>query len=167
MKTEQVTSAIGTGRVMEIVLFLVGEMRRNKQIGDIDLRKLSERGFSETEVSTAFSWLLDKIALDSKQSNVTDLSKFKFPGKTPFRVYNDLEVAFLTPEARGYLIQLRELGLLGDSEMELLIDRLWFAGAHAVDLDIIRELAAAIIFDFSDSSNMGSRMMLNVTDRVQ
>jgi len=167
MKTEQAQSAIGTGRVMEIVLFLVGEMRRNKQIGDIDLGKLSARGFTETEVSTAFSWLLDKIAIESKQSTVTDLSKFKFPGTMPFRVYHDFENAFLTTEARGYLIQLRELGLLGDSEMELLIDRLWFAGEHAINLDIIQELAASIIFDFSDSSNMGSRMMLNVTDRVQ
>jgi uncharacterized protein Smg (DUF494 family) len=168
MKTEHVNaSAIGTGRVMEIVLFLVGEMRRNKQIGDIDLGKLSERGFSESEVSTAFSWLLDKIALDSKQSNVTDLSKFTFPGKTPFRVYHDFELAFLTKEARGYLMQISELGLLGGTEMELLIDRLWFAGANDIDVEVVRDLAAAIIFDFSDASNMGSRMMLSMTDRVQ
>lgn len=168
MKFENVSSrALGTGRVMEIILFLVGEMRRNKQIGDIDLGKLADKGYTETEVSTAFSWLFDKMSLSVGQSNVTDISSLGTLGNTPFRIYHDLEQHFLTSDARGYLIQLRELGLLKDSEMELLIDRLWFIGSHEIGLEAVRDLAAAIIFDFEDSSRSGSRMMLNVTDRVQ
>jgi uncharacterized protein Smg (DUF494 family) len=164
MKTENVSrkTSVGTGRVMEIILFLVGEMRRNKQLGDIDLHKLSERGFTETEVSTAFSWLFDKMALTERQSNVT-----KSPGNSAFRIYHELEQSFLTSEARGYLIQLRELELLKDSEMELLIDRLWFLGAPNIGLEAVKEAAVELIFDFSDASRMDNRMMLNVTDRVQ
>src|SRR5947208_2750248 len=153
MKTEQALSAsIGTGRVMEIILFLVGEMRRNKQLGDIDLAKLADKGYTETEVSTAFSWLFDKMALSATQSNVTDFPKEMEFGKMPFRIYHELEQSFLSADARGYLIQLRELGLLRDSEMELLIDRLWFIGMNTVGVDDVRDLAAAIIFDFNDSS---------------
>jgi len=169
MKSEDVSSRAlkGTGRVMEVILFLVGEMRRNKQLGDIDLGKLAAKGYTESEVSTAFSWLFDKMALSVTQSNVTDLSDNAMIGNTPFRIYHDLEQSFLSAEARGYLIQLRELGLLKDSEMELLIDRLWFIGTHDIGLEDVRDLAAAIIFDFNDSTRTGSRMMLNVTDRVQ
>jgi uncharacterized protein Smg (DUF494 family) len=169
MKTEDVSSRAlkGTGRVMEVILFLVGEMRRNKQLGDIDLGKLADKGYTESEVSTAFSWLFDKMALSVSQSNVTTLSSDLHIGNTPFRIYHDLEQSFLSSEARGYLIQLRELGLLKDSEMELLIDRLWFTSTQNIGLENIRDLAAAIIFDFDDSSRIGSRMMLNVTDRVQ
>ena len=152
---------------MEIILFLVGEMRRNKQLGDIDLGKLADRGYTESEVSTAFSWLFDKVALSVSQSNVTDLSKQAKIGNAPFRIYHDLEQSFLSAEARGYLIQLRELQLLKDSEMELLIDRLWFIGTQDIGVEDVRDLAAAIIFDFDDSTRIGSRMMLNVTDRVQ
>ena len=169
MKSQDIsTKALkGTGRVMEIILFLVGEMRRNKQLGDIDLAKLADRGYTENEVSTAFSWLFDKMALSVSQSNVTDLPPERELGASPFRIYHDLEQSFLSGEARGYLIQLRELGLMKDSEMELLIDRLWFVGSQDVSLEDVRDLAAAIIFDFNDSSRVGSRMMLNVTDRVQ
>ncbi len=169
MKAESISSKAlkGTGRVMEIILFLVGEMRRNKQLGDIDLGKLAARGYTETEVSTAFSWLFDKMALSVSQSNVTDLSKHTKLGNAPFRIYHDLELSFLSAESRGYLIQLRELQLLKESEMELLIDRLWFLGSSEVRVEDIRDLAAAIIFDFDDSTRIGSRMMLNVTDRVQ
>ena len=169
MKAESVSSRAlkGTGRVMEIILFLVGEMRRNKQLGDIDLGKLADRGYTDSEVSTAFSWLFDKIALSVTQSNVTRLPKEMEVGKAPFRIYHDLEQSFLSSEARGYLIQLRELGLLADSEMELLIDRLWFTGSQDIGLEAVRDLAAAIIFDLDDSSHTGSRMMLHVTDKVQ
>ncbi len=169
MKTEDVSSRAlkGTGRVMEVILFLVGEMRRNKQLGDIDLSKLAAKGYTESEVSTAFSWLFDKMSLSVTQSNVTALSDNSMIGNNPFRIYHDLEQSFLSAEARGYLIQLRELGLLKDSEMELLIDRLWFIGTHDIGLEDVRDLAAAMIFDFNDSTRVGSRMMLNVTDRVQ
>ncbi|MEP7236123.1 MAG: DUF494 family protein [Ignavibacteriota bacterium] len=169
MKSESISSRAlkGTGRVMEIILFLVGEMRRNKQLGEIDLGKLADRGYTETEVSTAFSWLFDKMSLSVTQSNVTQLPKHMAAGTAPFRIYHELEQSFLSAEARGYLIQLRELGLLSDSEMELLIDRLWFAGSAEVGMESVRDLATAIIFDFSDASNTGSRMMLHVTDRVQ
>ena len=55
MKIEQVSqgASAGNGRVMEIIVYLVGEIRRNKQIGDIDLAQLSKKGFTDTEVSTA------------------------------------------------------------------------------------------------------------------
>jgi len=161
MKTEQTANAIGTGRVMEIILFLVGEIKRNKQIGDIDLKKLSDRGFSESEVSTAFSWLFDNMAVTERQSVASN------PRTSTFRVYHEFEQSFLTSEARGYLMQLRELELLKDSEMELLIDRLWFLGAPDIGLEAVKEAAAELIFDFSDATRMDNRMMLSVTDRVQ
>jgi hypothetical protein len=40
-------------------------------------------------------------------------------------------------------------------------------GAQQISLEDVRDLAAGIIFDFSDSSRPGSRMMLSFTDRVQ
>jgi uncharacterized protein Smg (DUF494 family) len=160
----------GVGRVMEIVLYLVGEMRRNKQLADIDLKKLSDRGYSESEVSTAFTWLVDKIMVAGTQAelSLTAAQKaFDTAGRQPFRIYHELELSILEPEARSYLMQLRELGLLRDAEMELLVDRLWMLGAQNVALEDVRDIAAGIIFDFNDSSRLGSRMMLSLHDRVQ
>ncbi len=172
MKTEgaNAKNSEGVGRVMEIVLYLVGEMRRNKLLADIDLRKLTARGYSESEVSTAFTWLVDKIMVTGMQAELTPVAaqkSFETKGRAPFRVYHELELAILAPDARGYLLQLRELGLMKDTELELLLDRLWLVGAQNVSLVDVRDLAASMIFDFNDSSRMGSRMMLSLTDRVQ
>ncbi len=172
MKTEDsnLKGSQGVGRVMEIVLYLVGEMRRNKQLADIDLKKLSDRGYSESEVSTAFTWLVDKIMIAGNQAELTPVAAqkaFDTGGRSPFRVYHELELSILAPDARGYLLQLRELGLLKDAELELLVDRLWLVGAQNVSLEDVRDLAANLIFDFNDSSRLGSRMMLSLTDRVQ
>ena len=172
MKTEDSSykASQGVGRVMEIVLYLVGEMRRNKQLAEIDLHKLADRGYTESEVSTAFTWLVDKIMIVGAQAELNPFSGHKSldtTGRSPFRVYHELELAILQPDARGYLLQLRELGLLKDAELELLLDRLWLIGAQNVSLDETRDLAANIIFDFNDSSRLGSRMMLALTDRVQ
>ncbi len=163
-------SSQGVGRVMEIVLYLVGEIRRNKQLADIDLKKLSDRGYSESEVSTAFTWLVDKIMVAGSQAELTPSAAqkaFETNGRTPFRVYHELELAILEPEARGYLLELRELGLMKDAELELLIDRLWMLGAQNVALEDVRDFAAGIIFDFNDSTRLGSRMMLSLHDKVQ
>lgn len=160
----------GVGRVMEIVLYLVGEMRRNKQLADIDLKKLSDRGYSESEVSTAFTWLVDKIMVAGHQAELTPMAAqkaFETAGRSPFRIYHELELSILDQDARGYLMQLRELGLLKDAEMELLIDRLWLVGAQQIALEDVREMTANLIFDFNDSSRLGSRLMLSLTDRVQ
>ena len=155
---------------MEIVLYLVGEIRRNKQLADIDLKKLSDRGYSESEVSTAFTWLVDKIMVVGAQAELTPGAAQKAldtGGRNPFRIYHELELAILQADARGYLLQLRELGLLKDAELELILDRLWLLGAQNISLEEVRDFAAGIIFDFNDSSRTGSRMMLSLTDRVQ
>ncbi|HET9136003.1 MAG TPA: DUF494 family protein [Candidatus Kapabacteria bacterium] len=172
MKTEGSNSRSerDLGRVMEIVFYLAGEMRRNKQLADIDLSKLTARGFSESEVSTAFTWLVDKIMVAGIQAELSPVAgerPFDTKGREPFRMFNEMELVMLEPEARGYLIQLRELGLLKDSEMEVLVDRLWMLGAQNISLEEVRDFAGRIIFDFNDATRPGSRMMLSFADRVQ
>ncbi len=62
--TSEVPHAVESGRerIIEIIFFLLNEIRDNTPLTDIDLKPLSTRGFSETEISTAFSWLIDRFA---------------------------------------------------------------------------------------------------------
>jgi uncharacterized protein Smg (DUF494 family) len=85
----------------------------------------------------------------------------------PFRVYHDAERNIIVTEAQGYLLQLRELGLLSDNEMELVIDRIMMSGVPRVSLIEMKDLVASMVFDFDDSTHVGSRMMLNASDRIQ
>ena len=172
-----VSPRTGKERIMEILVFLLAEMRGNKQLTEIDLKPLSQRGFSQTEISTAFSWLFDKIALSGFEENPVILSaSFADDGvakatrtiqNAPFRIYHEVERSVLSVEAQGYLLQIQELGLITSSDLELIIDRIMMAGVPTASLSDVKELVGIMIFDFDDSTRAGSRLMLNYSDRVQ
>jgi uncharacterized protein Smg (DUF494 family) len=148
-------------RIVEIIVYLIHEMREDKRLGEIDLRALAERGYTQNEISTAFSWLFDKINLGDNL----------MPGGTrrlahSHRVLHDSERAVISPEAQGYLIELRELGLVDDMDIELAIDRIMMAGFGRVGITEIKSVVAAIIFDYDDSNRIGSRLMLNSKDTI-
>ena len=42
-------------RVVEIIMFLVNELKSNKQLSEVDVSVLSKNGYTQSEISTAFS----------------------------------------------------------------------------------------------------------------
>lgn len=164
------TEASRQGRIIEIVMFLVDQMQDRRDLAEVDTKSLSLKGYSETEISTAYSWLLDKAALTviQMEANLSGKKQVSFSkSQDPFRPFHDVEQNLISREGRGMLIQMRELGLLTDADVETIIDRIWFAGGRDVSAEVIRELSAHVIFDFNDSTRSGSRMMLSAQDRVQ
>jgi Smg protein len=166
-----ISQRAGKERIMEILVFLLSEIRSNKKLLDIDLKPLSQRGFSQTEISTAFSWLFDRIASDGSPIVLPEISKSARSGSeratSSFRVYHEAERSVLTVSAQGYLLQLQELGLITAGDMEAIIDRVMAAGVPTVSLSEIKELVGIMVFDFDDSNRMGSRLMLGMSDRIQ
>jgi len=157
-----------TGRIMEIVLYLVGEMQHRKELAEIDTTTLRALGYSDTEISMAFSWLFDKVARSvTEETMYAGTKPFSPGGRMSFRPFHEVEHSLLSREARGFLLQLREIGLIGDGELETIIDRLWYIGAHNVGLDTIRDISADIIFHSNDSVLPGSRFMLGLQDSIQ
>ena len=163
--------ATGPERIIEILVVLLGEMQGKKDIHDVDLGSLAALGFTESEISTAFSWLYDKLAIAENSgtplySAMAKSAGFSEPSQQSFRVYHEFERRVLSPSAQGYLLQLRELGLMSDNEMENLIDRIMQLGFLKIDVKDLKELVSGVIFDFDDSSRTGSRMMLSVNDTI-
>ncbi|MBN1448534.1 MAG: DUF494 family protein [Bacteroidetes bacterium] len=148
-------------RIVEIIVYLIHEMQADKRLGEIDLRVLSDKGYTQNEISTAFSWLFDKIHLGD---NILSEGNRRLPHS--HRVLHDSERSVITAEARGYLLELRELGLLDDMDIELAIDRIMMAGFGLVGIDEMKSVIASIIFDYDDSNRIGSRLMLNSKDTI-
>ncbi|HET6400598.1 MAG TPA: DUF494 family protein [Candidatus Kapabacteria bacterium] len=165
----------GRERIIEIIFFLLKEIRDNTPLTEIDLQPLSVRGFSETEISTAFSWLIDRfqaapgddplvLAVPFGKRNMLDPSKSA--AEAGFRVYHEVERSVISPEARGFMLQMMELGLLSDSEQEFLIDRILLSGIPSASLEDVKELVTNTIFHFDSSFSPQGRVMLNGSDRV-
>lgn len=148
-------------KIIEIIVYLINEMRLNKRLGEIDLRVLSDRGYTQNEISTAFSWLFDKINMGE---NILVDEEPTSPHS--YRILHEAERTVMTPEAQGYLIQLRELRLLDDTMVEMIIDRIMMAGFSKVSLSEMKMMAASLLFDYDDSERIGSRLMLNSKDTI-
>jgi uncharacterized protein Smg (DUF494 family) len=169
IRNDNQSAPITSGRILEIITYLLGQMKDRKDLADVNTRELTERGYSQAEISTAFSWLLDKLALASIQADLFRTESSRTDNKAirdQYRPFHEFENGLMSVEACGYLLQLREFGLLSDIEMEAIIDRIWFFGGSNIDLTSIQEISAQVIFDFNDSARTGSRMMLRSTDTI-
>ncbi len=165
--------ASGRERIMEIVFFLLSEIKENKPLAEIDLKPLSVRGFSEIEISTAFSWLIDKFAQGSddplilsvpfgKKQSVLGILK----ENASFRVYHEIESSVISKEARGFMLQMLELGILTDSDVEFMIDRIMLSGASSASLEEVKDFVSSMLFHFDAPYSPLGRVMLTGSDRV-
>jgi len=144
-------------RIVEIILFLVNELRSNKRLNDVDVNVLTRDGYTQNEISSAFSWLFERISLGQPLTDTTGGSS------TSHRMLNDAEKMILDAHAYGYLIQCQQLGLLANTDVEAIIERIMMAGFAAIGLSEMKSIVAGFIFD-RDSSN--GQISLGMNDTI-
>ena len=149
-------------KVVEIIVYLMSEIHQKKRLAEIDLDALTENGYTDTEISTALSWLFDKFSVGGVQaSEAIPISP------QSYRVFHDMERLSISVEAQGYLLQLRVLGLLTDPDFELVIDRVMRAGFLKADLSEVKSIVASVLFSSEDTLNAANRFLLNNSDTIQ
>lgn len=133
-------------RVVEIILFLVNELRSNKRLNDVDVSSLTRDGYTQSEISSAFSWLFERLSVGKSITDVTSGSS------TSHRILNDAEKMVVGLQAYGYLIQCQQLGLLNNVDVETIIERIMMAGFAAVGLPEMKSFVAGYLFDMESSN---------------
>jgi Smg protein len=103
------------------------------------VEELMAEGFDAEEIDAAFRWMEDLSQHPRKQ----DDSPLQVP---THRVFTLEEVWGLSPEARGFLIRLRTLGILDDDAEEEIIERCLQVAEDAVSLRDIKALTALVLF---------------------
>ena len=98
-------------------------------------------GYTQQEIETALFWFYNRqetkksvISTDTIDSNA-------------HRVLHEVERSIISPEAYGYLLELRQLGILDLSEMEIIIERAVLLGGYKVSLEDIKMFVAAQFLD--------------------
>jgi len=147
-------------RVIEIIVLLLDELKINKQLGEVDVQKLAKLGYTQNEINTAFSWIYTKIHAGEK---IFDSEK---SDSRSHRVLHEVEKNVISLEAYGYIIQLRELGLLNDMEIEDLIDKIMASGYMKVTQEDMKAFIAGYLLDIDDMNNTNKRVMLNTNDTI-
>jgi len=148
-------------KVVEILIFIMNEIHHDKTIGDIDLRDLKNKGYTQSEISAAFSWLYDTMHLN--ETGAARIARSK-PGSR--RILHEAEKHVFTTEGYGYLIQLQELGLLDNSGLEAVIERAIMSDYEKLSPDELVEIVASVLFTKGDTTSGTNRLMLNSKDTI-
>jgi uncharacterized protein Smg (DUF494 family) len=147
-------------RIVEIILFLVNELKSNKQLNDVDVSLLTENGYTQSEISTAFSWLFERMPLGQELVAKEQDTRFSH------RVLHEAEKMVIAPEGFGYLLQCRQLGLLSNADIETIIERIMGAGFSSAGVPEMKSFVAGMLLDGDGQSGMGGRISLNSDDTI-
>lgn len=147
-------------KIIEIIVFILSEMKNNKQLNEVDVNNLSKLGYSQNEINTAFSWIYSRFYTGEKAKAIQEISVHSH------RVLHDVEKNMISSEAFGYMIQMRELGLINDMDIETIISKIMVSGYSKVYLEDIKIFIAGHLLEFEDTTNPNRRLLLNEDESV-
>jgi uncharacterized protein Smg (DUF494 family) len=147
-------------RIVEIILLLVSELKSNKQLSEIDVSFLAKSGYTASEISSAFSWVFERMTVGQS------IVRQKGQSESSFRILHEAEKSVISPEAHGYLLQWRELGLLTNDEIESIIERIMAAGFSTVGEEEMKSFLAGLLFEKDGQQGKGGRISLNGQDTI-
>lgn len=145
-------------RVVEILVYIMTEMDGKQSQPDrleVISRDLLHRGYTQNEISFAFSWLFERYEGETEELQRNNGATLA----ASFRVLHEAERMIIAREAYGYLLQLKQLRLLNDVQIEFVIERAMMSGLSRVNEAEVKALAAAVLFN-PESANAGSFFFL-------
>lgn len=148
-------------RIIEIIVYVISELRQNKNLGDVDIKKLHNLGYTNAEISTAFSWLADRNELGEESVVIETVTN-----PASFRVLHESELELFTKEAYGEMIQLHALKIITNEHIEMMLERAMMLGGRKLDSESLKLFVASMVFNIPSNLQTGSRIMLNGSDSV-
>jgi uncharacterized protein Smg (DUF494 family) len=141
-------------RIMEIIAYVMGARAKGTPLAKIDVAELSRQGYTDGEISAAFSWIME--GADNTQESHND----------SFRMLHGLEEETITPDAWGMLLSYRNLGFLSNEDLEQIIERAMVMG-HDTDIDVeeLRAIVAVYLMHRQEQTS-GDRHLLSGTESV-
>jgi len=142
------------GRIVDILVVLMDEIHsRGMENNRMELisTELLKKGYSEKEISTAFSWILERMVYSN--SNAA-------PNPHSYRILHDVEKLFISQEAYGFLLQLEMIGLLSHEELERVIESALMESTPGLSVEKIKSLVAETIFGQNEALLPGNDLVV-------
>ncbi|MPM71292.1 Protein Smg [bioreactor metagenome] len=148
-------------RIIDVIVWVILQLKTDK-LEDIKMKNLLEQGFTEKEISTAFSWLMEKLESDSPNEF---LMLQAFPSKA-FRVFQDTEKDFFTKDAYGSIVRLLSIGLISNEHVEMMIHTAEAFGFQQISDEMVKQYVAVYMFGVPPPNHIGSRLTLSAYDKI-
>ncbi|MCS6809339.1 MAG: DUF494 domain-containing protein [Candidatus Kapabacteria bacterium] len=146
--------------VIDIITYLMTELHKNHSINEKTVATLSNQGYSQAEISTAFSWLIDHT------SSIQGLSNTGHTFAASLRVLHEFEKMFISTHAFGYLVLLQQLGIIDNRQMEDIIEQCIASGQQPIGLPKVKQLVAAFLFNAHSYRSDSGTVVLQPTDTI-
>ena len=148
-------------RITDIIMYLLKKMKRNTNLKDLDLNVLSKHGYSPNEISNALTWIDENYSeLKTKKSN---LNKSEI---NSFRILHNIERNIITASAFGYLIKVKESGIINNLQAEEIIDRLMRSDLMPVKLEDLKKFVGNFILENNSFKNKFTDFSQNSSNTI-
>ncbi|MBN1212324.1 MAG: DUF494 family protein [candidate division Zixibacteria bacterium] len=132
-------------RILEIVVYLMDHIQEHRgQIIDIEdlSAHLRSMGYTENEISSAYSWLVDRFEATS-ENFFTDFP----PVHCSTRILTDYERYQYSPEAYGFLLKLQSQNLIDDQQFETVLERGAMFSPKPITEEQIKLIVSSVVFN--------------------
>lgn len=102
--------------------------------------ELFHAGFTHNEIHKAFDWL-EGLANSREQASMAISSS------RALRIFTQEEVSRLDTDCRGFLLYLEQIGILGPSSRELVIDRIMALEDDEVDIETLKWVILMVLLN--------------------
>ncbi|TVQ69675.1 MAG: DUF494 family protein [Balneolaceae bacterium] len=127
--------------VIDLIIYLVKRIHIGAKLKDIKLDKL--RGYNHSEISAAYSWLIQKHESGEFIGERAEMKNLPSP-----RVLHPNERSRVSSDAYGYILELYYIGILDARRMERLIEYAMLRlDKEVTDVADVKEWVAGMIFD--------------------
>lgn len=135
--------------------FLEGDETALETLGE----SIEEGGFSADDLGTAIlvlkSFAGARAGAERAGPMLREGTPGDSPGKDSLRVPSAEERERMSPEAWGYLLDLRRRGSLDPEQFERVLDILAGSGERPVGVDLARDVATQVALDFDETDGLG------------
>ncbi len=128
-----------------------------------EVEKSLQKGnkLGRSTLAAAYSWIYEK-----KLREIYRLKEMKPKTSESLRVFSDEEVSDLGLNNYNYLLHLKNIGLLDNSELELIIDQIKMFPEEERTRDNINIFVLSIFLDLDKTTTPGSRYLLYSSDTI-
>lgn len=134
--------------IIDLIVYLVGRLQTGDELRDIELENLSR--YDESEISAAYSWVLQKYNSGELDHALAKKPKDKI--STPPRILHYAERVMISKDAYGYLMELYHMRIISFQMMEQIIEQAMLHVAERLDENKVKQLLTDMLFDRTPTS---------------
>jgi Smg protein len=143
-------------RLLEILNIVIQELD-SFGTNSITLRhlskKLAKRGICGKELDIALSWFNDRIHTQSMSLNQNVCYK------NAIRILHPIERMNVSAEAFGYLLYLKNVGLIREDQIEMIIEKVLSSEIPKVTTQDIQMIAISVLFSLDELEKVTHRIV--------